>query len=448
MATKTVMPAKAGIQGHTLGSARVTLDPRGRGDDGAEHKGAEGTATMKVLEGMLVADFSRVLAGPFCGQLLADMGATVIRVESPEGDENRAWPPQTRDGIGINYASVNRGKHSLVLDLKQEAARPVVRRLAERADVLLHSFLPSTAAKLGIDHAALSRINPRLVFCSISGYGAEGPLADKRGYDLMVQAFSGVMSLTGIEGGPPIRVGPSFIDMSTGLSAYGGVMTALLGRERTGRGAHVRASLLETAVAVLGHQGLGWLEAGVLPTKQGTGSAHLAPYQAFRCRDGYMLAGAPNDAAWRRFCSALGTPALVDDPRFADNHARVANRGALVEALEARFGTQPVAHWVERFEAAKVACAPIHTLDQILVHPQVRANDMVVEVDGNDGTTVSGLGTPFKLSEGGGTARRGVPRLGADTVAVLRDRLQFSDAEIAQLRAAGAVIQGEEAHAR
>src|ERR1700722_14143796 len=166
---------------------------------------------MKVLEGILVADFSRVLAGPFCGQLLADMGATVIRVESPEGDENCAWPPATRDGIGINYASVNRGKHSLVLDLKSAAARPVVRRLAERVDVLLHSFLPSTASRLGIDHAALRAINPRLVFCSISGYGAEGPLADKRGYDLMVQAFSGVMSLTGIEGGPQFGGGRSFL---------------------------------------------------------------------------------------------------------------------------------------------------------------------------------------------------------------------------------------------
>ena len=402
---------------------------------------------MKVLDGILVADFSRVLAGPFCGQLLADMGATVIRIESPEGDENRAWPPATRDGIGINYASVNRGKHSLVLDLKSEAARPVVRRLAERADVLLHSFLPSTAARLGIEYARLSALNPRLVFCSISGYGAHGPLADKRGYDLMVQAFSGVMSLTGIEGGPPIRVGPSFIDMSTGLSAYGGVLSALFGRERTGRGAWVRASLLETAVAVLGHQGLGWLEAGVLPTKQGTGSAHLAPYQAFRCRDGYLLAGAPNDAAWRRFCEALGATALLDDPRFAGNPARVAHRAALVEALEARFGSEPVAHWVERFEAAKVACAPIHTLDQILAHPQVRANDMVVEVEGSDGAPMAGLGTPFKLSEGGSSARRGVPQLGADTVTVLRDQLAFSDAEIARLQAAGAVIQGDP-HAR
>jgi crotonobetainyl-CoA:carnitine CoA-transferase CaiB-like acyl-CoA transferase len=395
---------------------------------------------MKVLEGILVVDFSRVLAGPYCGQLLADMGADVIRVESPEGDENRAWPPQTRDGIGINYASVNRGKRSLVVDLKANAARTVVARLAQRADVLLHSFLPSTAERLGIEYEALSALNPRLVFCSISGYGARGPLSDKRGYDLMVQAFSGVMSLTGTEGGLPVRVGPSFIDMSTGLSAYGGVVTALLGRVRTGRGAHVRASLLETAVAVLGHQALGWLEAGVLAGKQGSGSAHLAPYQAFRCQDGYVLAGAPNEAAWRRFCAALGEPGLVEDARFADNTLRVQNRAALVELLEARFGQAPVAHWVERFEAERVAVAPIHTLDQILTHPQVRANDMVVEVDGNDGTPVPGLGTPFKLSEGGGTARRGVPQLGADSIDVLRDTLAFSESEIARLKSSGTIV--------
>jgi crotonobetainyl-CoA:carnitine CoA-transferase CaiB-like acyl-CoA transferase len=201
----------------------------------------------------------------------------------------------------------------------------------------------------------------------------------------------------------------------------------------------VRASLLETAVAVLGHQALGWLEAGVLPAKQGTGSAHLAPYQAFRCQDGHVLAGTPNDAAWRRLCEALEVSSLVDDPRFLDNTLRVQNRAALVEALEARFTTAPVAHWVERLEAARVAVAPIHTLDQILSHPQVLANEMIVEVDGNAGEPVRGVGTPFKLSEGGGTSRRPVPQLGADTTEVMRDLLAFTDAEIARLRASGAI---------
>lgn len=394
---------------------------------------------MNVLQGLRVADFSRVLAGPFCGQLLADMGAEVIRVEGPEGDENRAWPPRTRDGIGCNYAAVNRGKQSLVLDLKSPEARPVLTRLVERADVFIHSFLPSTAEKLGVTYDALSAINPRLVYCSISGYGPKGPLIEKRGYDLMVQAFSGVMSVTGNEGGPPVRVGPSFIDMSTGLSAYGGIMTALLARERSGRGTRVSASLLETAVAVLGHQALGWLEAEVLPTKQGTGSAHLTPYQAFRCQDGHILAGAPNDAAWLRFCAALGLDALAADDRFRDNKLRVANRAELVELLEARFMTAPVAHWVERLEEARVAVAPIHTLDQVLSHPQALANDMIVDVAGNDGTTVRGVGKPFKLGGDGGVATRPVPRLGADSADVLAG-LAFSAAEIARLKAAGAVI--------
>jgi formyl-CoA transferase len=178
----------------------------------------------------------------------------------------------------------------------------------------------------------------------------------------------------------------------------------------------------------------------VLPAKQGTGSAHLAPYQAFRCQDGYMLAGAPNDAAWRRFCAALDEPALVDDPRFGDNTLRVQNRTALVELLEAKLATAPVAHWVERFEAERVAVAPIHSLDQILTHPQVRANDMVVEVDGDGGKPVPGVGTPFKLSEGGGTARRGVPQLGADSIAVLRDTLEVSETDIARLKASGTII--------
>src|SRR6185312_1423329 len=230
---------------------------------------------MKVLEGIRVVDLSRVLAGPYCAQLLADFGATVIKVESPEGDENRRWPPLGPGGQSANFGSVNRGKRSLVLNLKSAGAREILCQLAARADVLLHSFLPDTAARLGISTESLRAANPRLVIGTISGYGALGPLAEKRGYDLMVQAFSGAMSTTGIPGGPPIRTGVSFIDMSTGLSLYGGVVTALLGREKTGLGTWVRGSLLETAVALLGYHAVAWMQAGVLPEPQGSGSGHL-----------------------------------------------------------------------------------------------------------------------------------------------------------------------------
>jgi crotonobetainyl-CoA:carnitine CoA-transferase CaiB-like acyl-CoA transferase len=388
---------------------------------------------MKVLEGIRVIDVSRVLAGPYCAQMLADFGASVIKVEAPEGDENRKWLPILPSGHSGNFASVNRGKRSIVLNLKNPAARAVLRKLASSADVLLHSFLPDTAARLGIGYDDLREINPRLVFCSISGYGADGPLAEKRGYDLMVQAFAGVMSTTGIVGGSPVRCGVSFIDMSTGLSAYGGIVTALLARERTGRGTWVRGSLMETAVALLGYHAVAWMQAGVLPTPQGSGSWHLVPYQAFRCADGYMLAGAPNDAAWARFCDALEWAELAQDARFASGASRVEQRNALVPMLEERFGRRPVAYWVERFEARNVACAPLLTIDQVMTHPQVLANQMVVAAQDATGETQQLVGTPFKLADGGGTAVTAPPALGADTDAVLAE-LGLSKTEIQALR--------------
>jgi crotonobetainyl-CoA:carnitine CoA-transferase CaiB-like acyl-CoA transferase len=376
---------------------------------------------MKVLDGIRVVDLSRVLAGPHCAQLLADFGADVIKVEAPDGDENRRWPPLGPDGQSANFASVNRGKRGLVLDLKTAAARDILLRLARDADVLIHSFLPDTADRLGISVERLRAENPRLVVATISGYGAEGPLADKRGYDLMVQAFAGAMSTTGTAGGSPIRCGVSFIDMSTGISLYAGIVTALLARTATGHGTVVRGSLLETAVALLGYHAVAWMQAGVLPEPQGSGSGHLVPYQAFRCADGYMLAGAPNDGAWTRFCDALAWPDLAADPRFHGNVARVEQRDVLIPMLQARFARHPVAYWGDRFEARSVACSPLHTVDQVMIHPQVLANAMRVTA-----------------RDASGVAATAAPALGADTESVLTDRLGLSRDAIARLRAAGA----------
>lgn len=393
---------------------------------------------MKVLHGIRVVDLSRVLAGPHCAQLMADFGADVIKVEAPGGDENRGWPPHGPDGQSANFASVNRGKHSLVLDLKTAAARDVLLQLARDADVLIHSFLPDTAARLGISLERLRGENPRLVVATISGYGAEGPLADKRGYDLMVQAFSGAMSTTGVAGGPPIRCGVSFIDMSTGISLYAGIVTALLARATSGQGTWVSGSLLETAVALLGYHAVAWMQAGELPVPQGSGSGHLVPYQAFRCQDGHMLAGAPNDSAWTRFCDALEWPELAFDRRFQGNVVRVEQRDVLIPMLEDRFSRHPVAYWVERFEARNVACSPLHTVDQVMTHPQVLANAMRVVAQDADGVDRDLVGTPFKLAEGGGVAATAAPRLGADSAAILSDRLGLSADAIERLRGQGA----------
>ena len=397
---------------------------------------------MKVLNGIRVIDLSRVLAGPYCAQMLADFGAQVIKIESPEGDENRRWPPMSREGNSANFTSVNRGKRSMALNLKNSGAREILRKLAVGADVLIHSFLPDTAARLGISLEDLRNANPRLVVCTISGYCAFGPLAEKRGYDLMVQAFAGPMSTTGYPGGTPIRSGVSFIDMSTGLSCYAGVVTALLNREKTGKGTWVRGSLLETAVALMGYHAVGWMQGGHMPEPQGSGSGHLVPYQAFKCADGYMLAGAPNDAAWIRFCNALEWPELAQDPRFIGAIKRAGQREVLVPMLEERFGHKPVAYWVERFEAHTVACSPLQTVDQVMTHPQVLANDMRVQARNADGTMQDLLGTPFKLAEGGGTAETAAPMLGAETEAILKDTLGMSAAEIEALREAGTFAMG------
>ena len=387
-----------------------------------------------ALAGLRVIDISRVLAGPSCGQLLADMGADVIKIEPPEGDENRHWPPFTATGASCNFDSVNRGKRSLAINLKTPRGQALVRDLLHDADVLLLSFLPKTAAKLGLDSAALTALFPRLVVCELTGYGSTGPLADRPGYDLMMQAFAGAMSMTGIEGQPPVRTGLSFIDMATGLAAYGAVLTALVARSTTGRGTVVRTSLLETGVAMLGYHAVAWLGTGIEPKREGSGVWHLVPYQAFLCADDYILVGAPNEGAWQRLCDALELPALAADDRFGSNASRVEHRQALIPLLEARFAGAAAAHWVAQLEQHRVAVAPINRLGQVLTHEQVRANDMVIPVGGREL-----LGTPFKLAEGGGVAANPPAALGADADAILREKLGLDIDAIASLREAGVI---------
>jgi len=394
---------------------------------------------MGPLHDIRVIDLSRVLAGPHCAQMLADLGAEVIKVEAPEGDENRQWGPKAANGVSCNFNSVNRGKKGITLNLRTDGAQRVLRGLIAQADVVIHSFLPDSAQRLGLDYDTVKAIRPDVVFCTINGYGAKGPLYNRPGYDVMVQAFSGIMSTTGYPDGPPVRVGPSAVDMATGIVAFGGVMTALYKRRNGEGGSWVRASLLETALSLIGYQAVLALQAGVVPKPEGTGLAVMAPYQAFRASDGWLLAGAPNDPAWRRFAGVIGRPELADDPRFLTNLDRIANKPALLAEIEPSFGSATVAEWVARFDKAGVACGPVQTIDQVITHPQVLANDMVVEVANRDGTTQKVLGRPFKLTGSDTVAPVGAPDLGQDTDLVLRDILGLDQDTIAALRAEGAV---------
>lgn len=398
-----------------------------------------GKKDARPLEGVRVIDLSRVLAGPLCGQMLADMGADVIKVEAPTGDENRQWAPMTAAGDSCNFMSVNRGKRGITLNLKMQEGRDVLDKLLQRADVLLHSFLPGTAQSLGIDEQALRTRHPRLIVSTISAFGAKGELADRPGYDALLQAFSGIMSITGDREGGPVRSGVSFVDMTTGMLAYCGVVTALMGRQQSGQGNTVRVSLLETAVSLLGYHGVGWLEAGAMPRREGSGLWHLVPYQAFSCTNGEVLTGALNDGTWKKLCRAVDRRDLEDDAGLATNAGRLSRRKEVVTEFVKIFGSNTVEYWTERLEKGNVPIAPLHTIDQALMHEQSLVNDMVISVGDGAGRAIRLLGSPFKVGEGANVASRRPPRLGEHSQEVLCDVAGLSQCEIDTLRVQGVV---------
>jgi crotonobetainyl-CoA:carnitine CoA-transferase CaiB-like acyl-CoA transferase len=395
---------------------------------------------MSALNGIRVLDVSQVLAGPFCAQLMADNGAEVIRVESLEGDLCRNFPP-ARDGQSGAFIAVNRGKRGIALNLKTEQGRDVLQRLAARSDILVQNFLPARAKALGVDYETIRAVNPELIYVSISGYGAEGPLKDKPGLDMMVSAYAGIMSMTGEPDRPPVRVGTPAIDMSTGMMAYGAAMTALLARANGQGGQEVRCSLLQNAVNLLAFNATNWLNEGLVAQREGSGFLHLAPYEALQCQDAPILMGAVSDGGWQRICEALGSKALAGDERFITNADRQANRPVLREEIEAILKTDTAEHWIARFEAAGAVAAPVHTVDQVFAQEQVKANNLIVtapDAAAKDGK-LRMVGTPFSMTGTPGGTGAAPPRIGENTDDVLRYALDMSDSEIAALRDAGVV---------
>jgi crotonobetainyl-CoA:carnitine CoA-transferase CaiB-like acyl-CoA transferase len=398
------------------------------------------TAEPLSLHGVRVIDLSRVLAGPFCGMLLGDLGADVIKVEDTgAGDESRTWPPH-KDGEAAAYLVINRNKRDMTLDLKQPEGVEIIKRLVGRADVLIENFRTGTMESFGLGYETLAAHNPRLVYCSISAFGRTGPRAEGAGYEALMQAFSGIMSITGEAGGPPVRCGVSFLDLTTGILCAYGVLGALLHRARTGLGQRVDGSLLETAVALLNYHAEGYLLTGVVPRALGSSHPSVVPYRNFRCRDGqWVFIAAANDRLWQRLAPALGLGALARDPRFASNPERVKHRQDLELALEEAIAGHDREPLLKMLEEAGVPATPVNTVDQLMDDPQTAARGIIERVVHPRLGEIPVVSTPVKFSRMQTGVRMAAPVQGQHTDEVLAEH-GYGQAEIAALRAKKVIL--------
>lgn len=391
------------------------------------------SATSGCLDGVRVLDLTRVLAGPWCTQIFADLGAEVTKIERPgSGDDTRDWGPPflsgpdgTR-GDAAYFLACNRGKRSVVLDITTTAGQEMVRALAMRADILVENYKVGALAKYGLDYARLSTLNPRLIYCSITGFGQDGPYHDRPGYDFMIQGLGGLMSVTGerddLPGGGPQKVGVAVADLFTGMYAAVGCLAALRHRDASGRGQHIDVSLLDTQVAMLATLNQNYLVSGRVPGRMGNAHQNICPYQTFKTADdGHVIIAVGNDGQFRALCAVAGRPALARDPRFARNSDRVTNRDVLVPILAEMIAEKRAAFWLKTLEKAGVPVGPINTLDQVWSDPQVRHRALKVELAHALDPHLPLVGSPLKLSRTPLRYDRAPPVLGADTAAVLSD---------------------------
>ncbi|AVM74044.1 CaiB/BaiF CoA transferase family protein [Magnetospirillum gryphiswaldense] len=403
--------------------------------------------TKGALAHLRVLDLSRVLAGPWAGQMLADLGAEVIKVEKPgQGDDTRAWgPPFLKDAHGRDtresayYLSANRGKQSLAIDFTQAEGQQLVRQLAADCDVVLENFKAGGLAKYGLDYASLRQVKPDIIYCSITGFGQDGPYAQRAGYDFLVQGMGGLMSLTGEPEGEPMKVGVALTDIFTGMYASVAVLAALSHRDRTGQGQHVDLALLDVQVAVLANQAANYLVGGMVPKRLGNAHPNIVPYQAFATSDGHVILAVGNDGQFQKFCAVAGCPEVAADTRYASNAGRVGNRDTLIPLLREVLRSRPSAVWIETLEAAGVPCGPINTLDQVFDNPQIKHRGMVAAVDHPLAGSVDLVANPIRFSETPVAYDRAPPVLGADTDVLLSRLLGLDAAAIADLRAKGVV---------
>ena len=387
---------------------------------------------MAPLDGITVLDLTRVLSGPYCTMLLGDMGARVIKVEQPgKGDDTRAWGPPFLDGESAYFLSINRNKESVTLDFKHPDGRALLEQLIAKADVLVENFRPGILSTLGLDYDTLSARHPRLIYCSISGFGHTGPRSKQPGYDAIMQAEGGLMSITGTADGPPVRLGVAIVDIVSGMFAAYGIAMALLARERTGKGQEVDLAMLDATVALLTYQAGNYFASGKVPARLGNRHPSIVPYETFTASDGEFVLAVGNDDQWRKFCAIAGLP---EEERFATNRQRVSGYDALRPFVADRLREQPRQLWIDSLTKGGVPCGSVRTLDELFADPQLDAREMIAMVEHATIGPLKALGVPVKLSDTPGAVRTPPPTLGQHTDAVLQHDLGFSADAIAALR--------------
>ena len=394
---------------------------------------------IKPLSGIRVLDLTRVLAGPFCSMILADMGAEVIKIEEPgKGDDTRSWPPFI-SGETTYFMSVNRNKKSITLNLKAPAARKIFTDLVKMSDVVLENFRPGTMEKLGLGYATLGTLNRKLVYCGVSGFGESGPEGGRAGYDLVVQAESGLMDITGFPDGPPVKMGTSIADLVAGMSAAHGVTLALLARTKTRRGQKVEIGMLDAMAALLTYQaGIYW-GTGRRPARRGNEHPSIVPYEVFKAADAYLTLGVANNSLWERCCTAMEHPELVKDPRFATESARVEHRATLVPLLNEILGERSADEWMKRLEAAGVPAGRIRTVPEVCESEHLKARGMIQTLRHPKAGRITVMGVPIKLHATPGEVKTPPPTLGQHTDQVLKSLLKLKPAKIRTLHAEGAI---------
>ncbi len=398
------------------------------------------------LSNVRILDLTRVLAGPWATQILADFGAEVLKIEKPgEGDDTRGWgPPFLANADGSRgdaayFLSTNRGKTSVCIDLASAEGQALIRALARKSDVLIENFKVGGLKKYGLDYDSLKALNPQLIYCSLTGFGQDGPYAQRAGYDFMIQGLGGMMSVTGEPDGQPMKTGVALADIITGLHATIGIASALFHRERTGEGQFLDLALLDSQVSVLANQALNYLVGGKAPGRLGNAHPNIVPYQTFGTADGYIIMAVGNDRQFKEYCALIGVAGLADDERFKTNRGRVENRAELIPLLVEPMQARTTAEWVATFEAAAVPCGPINTIDEVFADPQVLARGLQLEFTRDDGVEVPGVASPIRFSATPVEYKKAPPRLGDGTERVLADLLGLTSAELAALRKSGTI---------